>query len=181
MKRNKTIRPSPNRSEQRALPDPFDLALVEYYRARPDMSRYRRLVELGAATGDPLALYAVATWYLLGSRQLGVRRNAKVAVRLLTKASQTLNRAMYDLAVCKSRGEGTRFDPSGAYRLFSAAAGLGSLAALIEQARCLRDGFGVAKNARLAARIEGKVRKLNLSLGAIGASTGSRIPTRRAR
>src|SRR6188472_4084564 len=86
------------------VPEPFDVALVEHFSSSRDRRRYRKLVELGVATGDPLAQYAMATWYLLGDSDLGVTKDVRRAVRLLSQAARFFNRAMYDLGVCKLRG-----------------------------------------------------------------------------
>ncbi|MCW5806887.1 MAG: sel1 repeat family protein [Deltaproteobacteria bacterium] len=137
-----------------AQADPFDLALPIYYQRHRDTDQYRALVQLGAESGDPLALYAMATWYLHGSKEIGIRRNKEQGIKLLTRASQTLNRAMYDLAVCKVRGYGVQKDLRGAYQLFARAARLGSIAAMREQAQSLRNGSGVRRNEAAAERIE---------------------------
>lgn len=140
--------------------DPFDVALPLYYAKPPQHSAYRQLVELGAAAGDPLAQYAMATWFLFGQRDLGVRPNARRAVALLSRAAKTLNRAMYDLASCKLRGHGTRRDDRGAYRLLVRAAGLVCIPAMRAQAFCLREGVGARRDASAASRIEKAANRL---------------------
>ena len=135
-------------------PEPFDVALVEHFSGTRDPRRYRKLVELGVKSGDPLAEYAMATWYLLGDAELKIRRDPRRAVRLLSRAARSFNRAMYDLGVCKLRGEGTRKDARAAYALFQRSADAGSVAGLRGQAYCLRNGIGVRPNVALARKLE---------------------------
>src|ERR1041384_5906040 len=132
------------------IQEPFDLALSEFYRVKPRMGLYKRLVMLGAEIGDPLAQYAMATWYLHGNSVLGIERDIGKANDLLDTCAATLNRAAYDLAVSKLRGIGVKKDPRAAFRLFVRASTLGSLAAMEEQARCLRLGIGTKRDAASA-------------------------------
>jgi len=132
------------------IQEPFDLALSEFYRVKPRMALYKRLVVLGAEIGDPLAPYAMATWYLHGNSAVGVQRDIRKANDLLDTCAATLNRAAYDLAVSKLRGIGVKKDPRAAFRLFVRASTLGSLAAMEEQARCLRLGIGTKRDAASA-------------------------------
>jgi len=153
------------------LLEPFDLALSEYYRSKPQMARYKRLVTIGARIGDPLAQYAMATWYLHGNSEIRVQKNVKKAVELLEACSVVFNRAAYDLAVCKCRGIGTKKDLKGAFRLFVWAANLGLLAAMDEQRRCLTLGIGTKRDPESARLLQRRVaqwkrelRYANLSL-----------------
>jgi len=139
--------------------DPFDLALSELYTSK-DMSKYQKLIEIGVRNNDPLAQYAMATWYLHGNTQLNISPNLKRAVGLLEKASLTLNRAMYDLGVCFSTGNGKPRNPRRAYRLFSRSAELGCLAAMSAQADCLEFGVGVRKSVSRAKKLRRKADEL---------------------
>jgi TPR repeat protein len=137
-------------ASRKPVAEPFDLALPEFYARSPQPRLYRRLVEVGARIGDPLAQYAMATWYLLGNKQVGIRKNTSKAVALLESCAHVFNRAAYDLAVCKLRGIGTKKDPEIAFALFTRAANLGSLAGLEERANCLSAGTGTEVNLEAA-------------------------------
>jgi hypothetical protein len=150
----------PAAAESPAPYEPFDLALLRYYAPKRDMKGYRALVELGVRAGDPLAEYAMATWYLHGNAELGVARDAARAVRLLRRSARTFNRAMYDLALCMLDGEGMRKDARGAYRLFRRSAELGTIVAMEAQAWCLVHGVGVRRNARGARRLRIRASRL---------------------
>ena len=132
------------------IPEPFDLGLAEFYRSTPNMKKYRRLVELGAEIGDPLARYAMATWYLHGEPRIGIKRDLSRGVTLLESCASFFNRAAFDLAVSKLRGLGTRRDPQAAFSLFVRAASLGSLPAIEEQANCLATGTGTKRDPQAA-------------------------------
>jgi uncharacterized protein len=132
------------------LPEPFDLALSEFYRTQPQMQLYKKFVRIGAMLGDPLAQYAMATWYLHGNSDIGIKKNARTAVQLLETCAPVFNRAAYDLAVCKFRGIGTKRDLNAAFLLFVRATNLGSLPAMEEQARCLATGTGTKRDLKAA-------------------------------
>jgi len=167
---------SPAEQEEYAPYEPFDLALGTLCRPKPDLRRYRALVELGVEAGDPLAQYAMATWYLHGNAKLRVTVNLRRAVGLLTLAAKTLNRAMYDLAICKLNGVGTRKDTRGAYRLFRRAAALGCIPALDAQAWCLENGEGVRRDLRAVRKLDATHRQLTAALRRVAGRT--RAPRR---
>jgi TPR repeat protein len=144
--------------------EPFDYALTSRYSSKRDPRRYRALVELGASAGDPLAQYAMATWYMHGEPDLRVSADMRRAVKLLKRSARTLNRAMYDLAICKLNGIGTRTDTRGAYQLFRRAAELGCITALDAQAWCLENGEGVRRDLRAARRLDRTYRRLSAAL-----------------
>jgi TPR repeat protein len=134
--------------------DPFDVALPMFYASPRSHAQYRKLIELGARAGDPLAEYAMATWYLFGNAEIGVKRSPARAVALLSRAASTLNRAMYDLAICKLHGQGTKQDERGGYRLLARASQLGCLPAMKAQAQCLKQGIGVKVDRATAALLD---------------------------
>lgn len=141
------------RSADRAEYEPFDDALVVHFTDPFDHEQYRALVELGVKAGDSLAQYAKATWFIHGEDRLGIRRNIRRAVPLLTEASRTLNRAMYDLGVCYMLGSGVPRDDRRAYLLFSKAAKHGSIAGMFNQAYFLEFGIGVTRSYARSRRI----------------------------
>ncbi len=140
--------------------EPFDVALVLRYTKSKDVASYKSLIELGAKAGDPLAQYAMATWFLHGAKDIGIERNVRKAVPLLTRAARTLNRAMYDLAICKLNGAGTKRDLRGAHSLFLKASQFGSIPALYALAYCLREGVGTRANERQARHLEARARRI---------------------
>jgi hypothetical protein len=158
------------------LNEPFDMALREFYQAKPRWSRYKRLTKLGAEIGDPLAQYAMATWYLHGEARLGVRRNQRKAVALLEQCAPFLGRAAYDLAVCKLRGAGTRRDVKAAFSLYSRAILLGSLAAIEAKADCLALGIGTERDLQAARVLDRSVVQWKRQLDEIDALPASQAP-----
>jgi len=160
------------RDAEFANPEPFDMALVEYYSPKPNWTRYRKLIELGSKAGDPLAQYAMATWYLHGEPNLRIREDSRRAVSLLRKAALSFNRAMYDLAVCTMSGVGTRRDPERAYGLMSTSARLGSIPAMYTQAEWLQVGFGTTRNRRKAQEVLRRAKALSKAMR--GSLHGSR-------
>jgi TPR repeat protein len=149
--------------------EPFDLALPEFYGDGTRWTIYRRLVEIGVEIGDPLAQYAMATWYLHGQPKLGIKKNLRKAVVLLEACAPVFNRAAYDLAVCKLGGAGARRDPEVAFLLFSRSASLGSLAALEAQADCLASGIGTPKDLEAARLLRRRAARWKHQLDQLGA------------
>lgn len=148
-------------SETEYVPEePFDRALVVYFASPINWREYARLVRVGVRAGDPLAQYAMATWYLFGHKQLRIARSPRRAVALLRDPARSLNRATYELGVCLFRGEGVRKDLAQAYRLFEQAAKQGCIAAVSVQADCLEAGNGVRRNPKRAAELRERARKL---------------------
>jgi TPR repeat protein len=149
--------------------EPFDVALPEFYGTNPRWRIYKRLVEIGVEIGDPLAQYAMATWYLHGHSRIGTRKDLKKAVALLDQCAPFLNRAAYDLAVCKLRGAGTRKDLKAAFSLFSRSASLGSLAAIEAQADCFESGIGTKRDPQAAKLLFQRARRWKRQLEQLGA------------
>jgi len=137
----------------KAYIEPFDAAMMEVYRAAPRWRVYRRLVEKAAKAGDDRAAYAMATWYLHGHEQVGVRKNFRSARRWLERGARSMALAMLDLASANERGVlGLPEDAGAAYALYVRAAEFGSVCARHEVGRCLFYGIGVAQNRRVAER-----------------------------
>lgn len=149
--------------------EPFDVALPEFYETNPRWKLYKRLIEIGAEIGDPLAQYAMAKWYLHGEPKLDIRRNQRKAVSLLEECAPFFSRAAYDLAVCKIRGAGTRRDLKATFLWFSRAANLGSLAAIDAQADCLEAGIGTPKDPQRARLLFQRAERWKQQLEKIGA------------
>jgi TPR repeat protein len=143
--------------ERPPISEPFDLALIEYYRDDCRWERYRRLVEIGAEIGDPLARYAIATWYLHGHAELKIERDPAKGAEHLEACASLFGRAAYDLAVSRLKGIGTRQARRVAFGLYVAASNLGSLAAMEAQALCLAQGIGTPADATAAKLLSRRV------------------------
>lgn len=133
--------------------EPFDDAMHVRYRGHVDWTRYRRLIETAHAAGDARATYAMATWYLRGYREVGVKRQPKRAVPLLVIAARRFALAALELAFAYETGRWVgRRDPEAALRLYRKAVRLGSVRARYEVGRCYWWGIGTKKNERTATR-----------------------------
>ena len=98
---------------------------------------------------DPRASYALATWYLHGSKFTAV--NKKRAVQLLKKSAKGgVADAAHDLAVAYEKGDGVDKSPELAFESNVLAALLGDAQSFYEVGRMYFHGIGVAKNRRLA-------------------------------
>lgn len=140
--------------------EPFDEALIEHYRPRPRWPRYAALVRRAARAGDDRARYAIATWYLHGQANIGVRRNRRVARRWLELAARSSALAMFDLAFAHETGQlGLRKSERTAYRWYVRSAEYGSISALHEVGRCLFHGIGVAPDRTKARPILAAARR----------------------
>jgi uncharacterized protein len=101
------------------------------------------------AEGDPRATYAIATWYLHGSRF--TRKNIKYANELLEKAAlQNVPEAAYDFAISLEKGAGIRKSAVRAFEFYMRAALLGDKQSVFEIGRMYNHGIGTRKNRRLA-------------------------------
>lgn len=100
--------------------------------------------------GDPVAAYALATWYLHGRH---IKKNYQTAVTLLLKASRGgVRDAFYDLAVCYEKGRGIEKDTVKAFTNYLIASQLGDKNSLYEVGRCFYYGIGTEKNRELASQ-----------------------------
>lgn len=141
--------------------EPFDEALIEFYGTKPDHAGYRRLVERAAQAGDDRARYAMATWYLHGAPELGVKKNHRVARTWLEAAARSSALAMHDLAFAHETGRlGLRRDARAAYRLYRKSMRYGSVSAHHEVARCLFHGIGVKANRAAGEKLFAIAREL---------------------
>lgn len=163
------------------VPEPLDVALPVRYAEAPDIARYRRLIELGAAFGDPMAIYANASWYLNGADELGIAPDLRRAVALLKQAAPVVNRAAFDLGICYLDGKGVRRDARRAYALFASAAAAGLQAGLKMQAYCLAEGIGVRRNPALLRRLERKLDANRRRYGLIDRATAVKRSRKRTK
>jgi TPR repeat protein len=110
-------------------------------------SAYKLLVEADAK-GDPIASYALGTWYLFGRY---VDKDYKKAVSYLNKASKKGSKdALFNLAVCYEVGAGVDKNPVKAFHNYYEAFKHGDIGSAYEIGRCLYYGIGVTKNTELA-------------------------------
>ena len=120
----------------------YDAALRLMRAETPDPKAARVLLEEAIAAGDPLACYALATWYLHGTH---VKKSYKEGARLLSIAAEAKVRdALFDLAVSYETGRGVAKDRPKAFELYKEAADLGDRQAMYEVGRMLYYGIGVA-------------------------------------
>jgi uncharacterized protein len=99
--------------------------------------------------GDPRATYALATWYLHGSR-FTKKDLARGNEMLQQAASKNVPDAAYDLAVSLEKGLGIRKSERKSFELYMRAALLGERQSLYEVGRMYYHGIGTHKNRRLA-------------------------------
>ena len=116
------------------------------------------LLEEADKKNNPVASYAIGTWYLHGTY---VPKDLGKAIPYLIKASRgEVKEAYYDLAVCYEKGAGLKKDLQKAFTNYLRAAQLGDKDSLYEIVRCLHYGIGIEKNRNLSALLYNKVFKL---------------------
>jgi hypothetical protein len=127
-------------------------------RARPDRNPKRVLPLLREATRlkHPMAIHALATWYLFG---VGVRKNRHKGLVLEAEASALgIAEAAFNLAYSYEVGAGVTRDPALALRYYKRAARLGDKDALYEVGRFYHYGIGVRASRANARRWFAKAR-----------------------
>lgn len=103
-----------------------------------------RWLQVGAAQGEPLAQYKLATLYRHGQ---GVAKDLDAALRWYESAAMQGNReAMHDLAMAYAEGWGTEADPKEAARWFARAASFGFVNSQFNLAVVYERGFGVKQS-----------------------------------
>jgi TPR repeat protein len=130
--------------------------MTKYERAlklmRSSGRKTRRVYELliaADASGDARATYALATWFLHGTKF--TKKNIAHGTRLLQlAASKNIPNALYDLAVSYEQGVEVRKSKRQAFNLYLRAALLGERQSIYEVGRMYYYGIGVRKNRRLA-------------------------------
>ena len=128
---------------------PYQLALREALKKRPDYKQVLALLKRALKQGDPYAAYALATWYLHGSR--GFKKDIRKGTALLKQAAQgAVASANYDLAVSHENGIGVRKNEKRAFELYLTAALLGDKSAFFETGRCYFYGIGTKQDRRTA-------------------------------
>jgi TPR repeat protein len=116
------------------------------------------LLEEADKHNDPVASYALGTWYLHGTY---VAKNFQKAVDYLNKAAKgEVKEAFFDLAVCYEKGIGVRKNLRKAFENYLAASQLGDKEALYEVVRCFYYGIGVEENRSLSELLYNKVFRL---------------------
>jgi len=118
---------------------------------RKNYSEAFGLLRSAEKEGDPIASYALGTWYLHGTH---VKKDLQKGVQYLIRASKgNLKEAFYDLAVCYEKGAGTEKNLQKAFQNYLIASRLGDKDALYQVVRCLYYGIGVPKNKELSLLI----------------------------
>ncbi|HXF77974.1 MAG TPA: tetratricopeptide repeat protein [Usitatibacter sp.] len=139
------------RTKSKTRPNkPYDAALLEMRKARPDLALSARLLERGDKAGDPRATYALGTWYLFGRY---FPTNIRKAMQLIRRAAkENVPSALFDLAVSYETGNGISKNTELAATSYLKAALWGDPQAVYEVGRCLHYGIGFARN-RAQAKI----------------------------
>lgn len=107
------------------------------------------LLVLADKAGDARATYALATWYLHGTRF--TKRNRIRAVELLRRAAaENIPGALFDLAVSFEKGIVVKKSVRKAFEHYLRAALLGDRQSLYEVGRMYFHGIGITKNRKLA-------------------------------
>lgn len=100
-------------------------------------------------SGDARATYALATWYLHGSKF--TRKNIPRGNEMLQRAAaKNIPEAAYDLAVSLEKGLGVEKSEKSAFELYTRAALLGDRQSLYEVGRMYYHGIGTCKDRKLA-------------------------------
>ncbi|MEN0061299.1 MAG: tetratricopeptide repeat protein [Myxococcota bacterium] len=99
-------------------------------------------MELAVTSGDPRAMYAIATWYLAG--EYGYPCSDERALSLLHAAAQAgVTEAMYDLGVSFELARGVPSDCHKAFYWYLRAAIRGEADAVMQVANCYASGSGI--------------------------------------
>jgi TPR repeat protein len=116
----------------------------------PDKGRALAFLKEAAASADPDAQYALATWYLFGEG--GLRRSRSIARKYMrAAAAKGVVLALFDLGAMLEKGDGGPVDLRAAFRCYVDAALRGDARAVFEVARCLHYGIGCDADVELAA------------------------------
>ena len=151
---------------------PYEAALREMRRPRPNIKVVLSLLTDGRREGDGRAAYALGTWYAHGRH---VPKSLFKAARLFREAAKTgVPEAFFDLAVCFETGEGAKRNLERAYRLYLEAALKGDADSFNEVFRCLYYGIGVARDTRSAWIWHDHAAQVNVAGRGAGASDRSR-------
>jgi TPR repeat protein len=131
-------------------PEPFEQALPLLFEPDVPWAEAGSLLTMASAAGHDYATYALATWYLFGRPELGIRKNRVKAVSLLKRASRSCGLAMSELAVCYETGRGTEKDLRVAFLLYRKATRFGVIKAWFDLQRCYYWGIGTPRDRRKA-------------------------------
>jgi len=127
--------------EKRDLMSEF---LAEMQKEKPDLKAAFDLLQIAAHQKNPIALYAIGTWYLFGRY---VKKKPSEAVKYFLQAIEGNNSdAYYDLAVCYEKGVGIKRNKKAAFECYLNAALLGDKQSLYAVGRCYFYGIGTPKN-----------------------------------
>jgi TPR repeat protein len=141
--------------------EPYYDALLELSKAQTDWNRYIQLLQRAEAAGDDHAAYALSSLYLHGFDQLAWRKNRRLGLRLLRKATRSVHLAMVELASIYEGGEqGCRKNSRKAFALFMKSVSFGSVVGRYHAGRCLYHGIGTRSNRAKALRLLRSAAKL---------------------
>ncbi len=127
---------------------PYETALKEMRKKKPDAELGLKLLLQALKKGDMRAAYALATWHLHGTH---VEKDSRKAIALLKRAAnENIPAALYDLAVAYEEGKITRKNEKKAYESYLKAAIWGDKQSIHEVGRCTYYGIGTSRNRRFA-------------------------------
>jgi len=126
----------------------YERALEEMRSKKPNKNLVFKLLNDAHTSGDALASYALATWYLHGEH---VDEDIPKAVSLLQYAAEkNVTNAMYDLAVYYENNASEKYTDEEVFKLYLKAALRGDSQSIYEVGRCYYYGIGTAKSESLA-------------------------------
>jgi len=128
--------------------DPYETALKEMSRSRPNIESVIDLLNKSIELGNPDAAYALATWYIHGGY---VEKDLSKGIMLLKRAAdKNIAEACYDLAICYEKPAGVTQNLEKVFELYMRAALHGDKQSFHEVGRCYFYGIGIAENRKLA-------------------------------
>jgi TPR repeat protein len=127
----------------------YDRALSLASKSRGRTREVYDLLVSADSAGDARATYALATWYLHGTKF--TKRDIARGTELLQRAvKKNIPDAAHDLAVSFEKGIGVQKSERKAFELYVRAALLGDRQSLYEVGRMYYHGIGASKNRHLA-------------------------------
>lgn len=133
--------------------DEYEEALKDAYEEMekevPDYRKVERLLLEGIEEGNPLAKYALGTWYLHGAHQF--QKDVARGIKMIEEAAEgRVPDACYDMAYSYETGEATEQNLRVAFEYYLIAALYGNPQAFVEVGRCYQYGIGIEKDEEIA-------------------------------
>ena len=126
----------------------YKKALKLAQKKHPNDKKVFELLERSLAKNNPLAMYAMGTWYLHGYY---VKKDIKKDFNLISAAAQkNVPDDCFDLAIFYEKGNKVKKNKRKAFSLYMRGALYGDKLSFYEVGRCFNYGIGVAKNTEIA-------------------------------